>query len=266
MELLDTARHDELATYLHDKNNVALQLLVCSSSRAYLDALCRRVLHLDLLSKKAMEFYRRQSALGESGKPPNMPIRQAYQELQQVTSSCLVSVKLFEELMNQLGAGIMQTYDKILPPMIKKQANPPQGKAEDEAVKAARASLETMMLLTAAPHPSLLPILKKFFNQLLPGFRTTMDPAKLFFKRFEILDVNENVAIVEGVRTSQLSLLTRVKLKMEGTEQWRRCTRCTSVMEELIPGSPPGLTFMNSQQRRCPCSGTWVVLPPGKVV
>lgn len=268
MELLVPPRASELAAYLHGKNNVSLQLLLCSISRSFLVALCRRVSHLDTLSKKAIDFYRRHSASvdpNSPAKPHNPNVRQSYQKLQQVSSSGLVKIGEFEKLVNTLGSGIMQTYDKALPDMVKRQANPPQGKKEDEAVKAARAHMETMMLLAAAPPPPLLIVLKKFFTMDVPTFRKTLDPAKLFFGSFDVLDIKEDKRNVDKVRMSHLDTFTKAKLRMNQNEQWRRCTRCASVMEELVPKSP-GLTFLMNHQRRCPCSGTWAVLPVGKLV
>lgn len=268
MERLVPARAGELAALLHGKNDVSLQILLCSSSRSFLTALCRRVAHLDALSKKAIEFYRRHSASADpnaSNKSPNLHLRQSYQNLQQVSSSGLVSVTEFEKLVNTLGVGIMQTYDKALPDIVKRGTNPPQGRQEDEAVKSARAHMETMMLLAAAPPPPLLLILKKFFTVDVPAFRRSVDPAKLFFATFDILDIRKDRRDVDGVKVAHLDTFTKTKLKMSPTQQWRRCTRCASVMEEFVPRSP-GLTFMLTQQRRCPCSGTWAVLPHGKLV
>lgn len=268
MERLVPNRAGELAALLHSKNDVSLQILLCSSSRSFLTALCRRVAHLDALSKKAIEFYRRHSAAADpnaANKSPNLHLRQSYQHLQQISSSGLVNTTEFEKLVNTLGVGIMQTYDKALPDIVKRGANPPQGKQEDEAVKAARAHMETMMLLTAAAPPPLLHILKKFFTVDVPAFRKSVDPAQLFFASFDILDIQDDKRQVDGVRMAHLDTFTKTKLRMAPTSQWRRCTRCASVMDEFTPRSA-GLTFMMTQQRRCPCSGTWAVLPTGKLV
>lgn len=267
MQRLTPQRASELASFLHAKNDVSLQLLLCSSSRSFLVALCRRVAHLDALSKKAIEFYRRHSASLDPnavGKAPNPHLRQSYQRLQQLSSLALVNIVEFEKLVNTLGSGIMQTYDKALPDIVKRQPNAPQGKQEDEAVKSARTHMESMMLLAAAPPPPLLLVIKRFFTVDVPAFRKTVDPAKLFFAVFDILDIREDRRSNDGVKAEHLDTFTKAKLKMGPTQQWRRCTRCASVMEELNPKSP-GLTFMVNQQRRCPCSGTWAVLAPGKL-
>uniref|UniRef100_A0A8H7N9I4 Mediator of RNA polymerase II transcription subunit 16 n=1 Tax=Bionectria ochroleuca TaxID=29856 RepID=A0A8H7N9I4_BIOOC len=265
IELLTPARTNELAIYLHTKNDVSLQLLLCSSSRSFLMALCRRIGHLALLSNKAMEFYRKQSAEANAAKAPNPYLRQAYQRLQQATSSGFVSVGEFEKLITALKMGIMHSYDNVLTAMVKRQPNPPQGKQEDEAVKVARSQCETRMLLAAAPHPSLIPVLKKFFTEDVPAFRKTTDPAQLFFENFDVLDVSDDKGDVDGVKWAHIDVLSKTKLHMSPTQQWRRCTRCTAVMEEL-PGRGPGFTFLFSQQRRCLCSGTWAVLPQGRLI
>ncbi|CAH0049842.1 unnamed protein product [Clonostachys solani] len=265
IELLTPARTNELAIYLHTKNDVSLQLLLCSSSRSFLMALCRRIGHLALLSNKAMEFYRKQSAEANAAKAPNPYLRQAYQRLQQATSSGFVSVGEFEKLITSLKMGIVQSYESVLTAMVKRQPNPPQGKQEDEAVKVARSQCETRMLLAAAPHPSLIPVLKKFFTEDVPAFRKTTDPAELFFGTFDVLDVSDDKGDIDGVKWAHIDVLSKTKLHLSPSQQWRRCTRCTAVMEEHV-GRGPGFTFLFSQQRRCLCSGTWAVLPQGKLV
>ena len=267
LQRLKPERASELAPYLEKRNDVALHLVLCSSSRCFLSALCRRVAHIEGVGNKAVDFYRRQSATTD----PNVPakqtsphLRQAYQNLQQASSSGIVKVSDFAELLNTLGAGINQAYDSFLPKMIKNQPNPPQGKDEDEAVKAARSKLEIQMLLATAPPVGFLPVLTKFFDAHLPAFRRATDPAKLFFENFSVLTVQEDQTEIKGIRTAQLDAFSKAKLKMGPGQQWRRCTRCTAVMEEMA-GKGAALTFMISQLRRCPCSGPWAVLPPGRL-
>jgi mediator of RNA polymerase II transcription subunit 16, fungi type len=265
IQCLAPTKSAELAAYMLERRDISLQLLTCSSSRSFLVALCRRVAHLEALGKRAMEFYRRQSASGEAnlqGKSANPQLRQAYQKLGKVTTAGNVSVTEFEKLVNTLGSGIMKAYEAVLPGIVKRQANPPQGKQEDEAIKAARAHLETSMLFASSPAVPFLPVIKKFFSDELPAFRRATDPAALFFTKFDVLTV-EDCHALGGVKDSQIDALSKTKLQMTPQSQWRRCTRCTSVMEEL-GGRGPGLTFMVTQQRRCPCSGCWSLMPKGK--
>ena len=41
---------------------------------------------------------------------------------------------------------------------------------------------------------------------------------------------------------------------------WRRCARCASVMEDIIPGKA-GFVFVLGQQRKCACAGNWCLVP-----
>lgn len=267
LQRLTPERANELAPYLEKRNDVALHLVLCSSSRCFLSALCRRVAHIEGMGNKAVDFYRRQSATTDpntQAKHSNPHLRQAYQNLQRASSSGSVKVNDFEKLINSLGASVNQAYDTFLPKMVKNVPNPPQGKEEDEAVKVARSKLEIQMLMATAPPVGFLPVLKKFFHGDLPAFRKVTDPAKLFFENFSVLNVQDDKTEIKGIRTSQLDAFSKAKLKMGPTQQWRRCTRCTTVMEEMA-GRGPGLTFMITQLRRCPCSGSWAVLPPGKL-
>lgn len=264
---LTPERANELGSYLEKRNDVALHLVLCSSSRCFLSALCRRVAHIEVMGNKTVDFYRRQSAATDpnaTAKPVNPHLREAYQNLQRASSSGIVKVNDFEKLVNTLGAAINHAYDASLPKMIRSKPNPPQGKEEDEAVKIWRSQLETQMLMATAPPVTFLPVLRKFFGADLHAFRRATDPAKLFFENFSVLNVQDDQTEIKGIKTSQLDAFSKAKLKMGPGHQWKRCTRCTAVMEE-IAGRGPGLTFMTAQLRKCPCSGAWAVLPPGRL-
>ena len=63
MKLLVPSRFGEMTRYLQERNDVSLHLLLCSSTRGFLSAVCRRLLHLDALSSRALEFYERRVAM-----------------------------------------------------------------------------------------------------------------------------------------------------------------------------------------------------------
>lgn len=267
VQRLTPERINELAPYLEKNNDVALHLLLCSSSRCFLSALCRRLVHTEAMAGKAVAFYRRQSAAMDPSMMANTSnprMRSAFQKLQQVSSSAIVRVAEFDKLVNTLGSAINQAYASFLPKMVKSKPNPPQGKEEDEAVKSARGLLETQMLVATGPPLGFLPIIRKFFGIDLPAFRKATDPARLFFGTFSVVNVQDDDGVVDGVRTTHLDAFSKSKVKMGPGKRWKRCTRCTSVMED-VGGRGPGLTFLMTQQRRCPCNGTLAVLPPGKL-
>ncbi|KHN99933.1 Mediator of RNA polymerase II transcription subunit 16 [Metarhizium album ARSEF 1941] len=260
----------ELNQYLHEKNDVSLHLLLSSSSRSFVSALCRRISILENISNKAIDFYKRQaSGDQQSGaKPPKPQLQQAYQRMQQVTSTSLIRVAELEKLLNILASDIRQTYASYLPRIVKNQPNPPQGKQLDIAIKNTQAQFEMVTLLSGSLGPSFLPVLIKLFGKELPAFRKLTDPAKLFFADFKLLGLEDdkNSLTARKAKGVHVDIFKRTELRDGGgRSRWRRCTRCTAVMEDVY-GSRPGFTFVLAQQRKCSCSGYWALLPKGKEV
>ncbi|KAM5355943.1 hypothetical protein ACJ41O_002589 [Fusarium nematophilum] len=267
-ELLVRERFSEIAPYLHDKNNVSLHFLLSSSSRGFLSAVCRRLGHLETLSTRAIDFYRRQSALadGSSGGKPAPQLQQAYMKMQQVTTAGLVKVGEFEKLLTTLGEEIRMAYSTFLPNLVKAQQSALQGKQIDLAVKTARVQFELAMLLSATPPPAFLQIMKKFFAQHLPAFRYATDPARLFFANYDLLEVQDDehsLAAKKAKGMVYVDVFKRMEIRPSPYRQWRRCTRCAAVMEDVF-GSRSGFTFVLGQQRKCSCNGHWTLLPKGK--
>ncbi|PON23873.1 hypothetical protein TGAM01_v207201 [Trichoderma gamsii] len=265
MARLEPKRIGELTPYLHKQNDISLHLLLSSSSRSFLLAICRRIAHLEQLSTKANEFYRRQPQMGvdQTGapRPLNPQLQQAYQKMQQITSSCLIKAGEFEKLLNILGGDVRQAYQSFLPTLVKNQTGAPQGKQIDMAVKAAQIQLELSMLLAASPPAPFLPVIKKLFTKDLPAFKALTDPAKLFFANYDLLGVQDDKSQLP--QDVYIDLFRKAEIKL-GAQQWRRCTRCASVMEDVF-GTRPGYTFVLGQQRRCACGGVWALLPKGKL-
>ncbi|KAL7945985.1 mediator complex, subunit Med16 [Trichoderma barbatum] len=266
---LEPKRFSELTPYLQKRNDVSLHLLLSSSSRSFLICVCRRIAHLESLSERAIEFYRGQSAaVDQTGVPKstNTQLHQAYQKMQHITASSLVKVADFEKLLNILGADVRQAYQAFLPNMIKNQSTAPQGKQIDLAVKAAQVQLELNMLLAAPPPAPFLPVVKKLFSKDLPAFRRLCDPSKLFFANYDLLGVSDDEVNLgrKGLPLIHVDLFKRAEMKL-GSHQWRRCARCSSVMEDVY-GTRPGFSFILGQQRKCACGGPWVLLPKGKLI
>ncbi|KAI5466333.1 mediator complex, subunit Med16 [Mariannaea sp. PMI_226] len=262
MELLVPQRFNEIAPYLHQKNNISLHFLLSSSSRGFLSAICRRLGHLEALSTRAIEFYRRQSADPSASGKLAPRLQQAYQRMQHVTTSGLVKVAEFEKLLAVLGGDIRQAYQTFLPALVKAQQNAPQGKQIDMAVKTARIQFELALLLSASPPPAFLQVMVKFFNKDLKAFRNLTDPAQLFFADYDLLEVQDDkrsLAAKKAKGMMYVDVFNRMELKTSTGRQWRRCCRCAAVMEDVF-GSRPGFTFVLGQQRKCSCSGHWSLL------
>lgn len=278
MSRLTAERSAEVSGYLEKRGDVALHLMLCSSSRCFLTALCRRLTHMDSLANKAMLFYRRHSATaaGNGSHSAQPEMQRAFHRVQQVSASALVRVTEFEKLVGLLGAGLSKAYGAYIVKMVRGQPGAPaqDSKEEEDAVKASRARLEMQMLVATGPPPGLWPVLHRFFTADLVAFRKATEPARLFFEPLSVMtaqdggywgqDGQQHVETVDGMRTTQIDVFTKNKIRMGPGRQWKRCTRCTSVMEEM-QGKGAGLTFLLAQQRRCPCNGTLAVLPTGKL-
>jgi mediator of RNA polymerase II transcription subunit 16, fungi type len=266
MELLVPSRYPEMTPYLRERNEVALHLMLASSSRSFLLVACRRVAHLELLSARAIDFYRKNSAGSEtptSSRGPTPQLQRAYQKMQQVIAAGLIRANDFEKLLSTVGSDIKQAYQDSLPNLVKQQVNAPQGKQLDMAVKSAQASMEMGMLLGQSPPPPFLPVIQKFFREL-PAFRKMTDPAKLFFADYDLLQIHQPNDAPRAPGRQHVDMFRRVFLRPDTGKQWRRCSRCAAVMEDLV-GTRPGFIFVLNQQRKCSCSGNWAIMPKGKI-
>lgn len=302
-------RFHELSGYLQSKNEVSLHLLLCSSTRGYLSACCRRLLHLDQLSIRAIQFYdvkaraQDQADGGSATSRVTPALSVAYRKLHRYTSSSLVKVTEFERLVAQLGSDIRAAYQGSLgalagnahgaKPQPQQQAN---SAVANDPVRKAQAQIELDMLLAATPPVPFREVLLKFFNQSLRGFRTTTDPAKLFFADYSVLEADDDPQslALRRAKGAHVDVFKRVPLTSRGrrsaahhgpdpggngfhlaheadgwaeekVHQWRRCVRCAAVMEDAI-AQRPGFTFVLAQQRKCPCGGNWGLLPRGGLV
>ena len=265
MARLTPERFKEVNAYLNDKNDVSLRLLLSSSTRGCLSAVCRRINVLDQLSGKAIVYYRRQLSTTEPGKTQGRLLYQAYQRMQQVSSSSLIKVVEIDKLLTQLATDIRDAYSTSLPSLVKRATNPPQGKDIDNAIKAARIHSELVLLVSTNPPPAFLPIVKKLFTVDLVAFRKTTEPSKLFFADYSLLELedDEKSLAARKAKHSQVDSFRRSMIKMTPTKQWRRCVRCAAVMED-VSGTRPGFTIILRNQHRCLCGGSWAMPMRGK--
>jgi mediator of RNA polymerase II transcription subunit 16 len=203
----------DLTKYLQARNNVALHLLLCSSTRGFLQAACRRLIHLDSLSSRAMTFYETKVAVHNAADlagaanrtPPALYV--AYQKMQRFTSSSLVKVSDIDKLLTALSQEIRQAYQTSLPGLSaqarqqqqQQAANKPDPSAQqqpnaanDPAVKRAQMHCELSIFLGTSPPPSFQPVLLSFFNKHVRSYRAHTDPARLFFADYSLLEVEDD--------------------------------------------------------------------------
>lgn len=297
MELLTTSRFSEMTTYLKSKNDVSLHLLLCSSTRGFLSATCRRMNHLQTLSNKAIQFWEKtapHNATDPSTTNRGMtPVQQAYLKMQRHTTTTLIKVEEIDKLLSTLSGDIRQTYQASLANLAQKQQQQQPGKPNqpppDAAIKKAQAHCELMMLLSENPPPSFLPLVKKLFETDLRNLMASTKRSDLFFTDFELLDVDDEPKRLAARKAERKYVDTFKRVELiapkppkavngggsvqthdpqpngdESGPSWRRCVRCCAVMEDVV-AAKPGFTFVLSQQRKCSCGGNWGYLSRGSL-
>lgn len=284
--LLQPSRFTEISGFVKKRSDPSLQLVLCSSTRGYVSALCRRLQHLEALSQKAIEFYERKTAMQNAGDPSQQPknphilLQNAYKRMQHITQLSLVKISEFDRLLSTLGADVRTAYHTAFSGLASQQQQQQQQKNEgggggqagqkqiDPQVKSAQVRAEMILLLDAQPTPPFLPVLKKFFGSDLRAFRAQTDPAKLYFADYGLLEVSDEPRVLARRKAARtyVDVFKRTEIVPPGLGvagqqlAWRRCVRCAAVMEDVLPGSRPGFTFVLSQQRRCACGGFWALL------
>ncbi len=204
--LRDGKRFPELAKYIQSKNNVSLQLLLCSSTRGFLLAACRRLIQVEGISNRAAHYYetraQQQQQQQQQGGAAAAKLYQAYQRMARAISTSLVKVPDFDRLLSDLGSDIQAAYQKTLSGLNAAKMKPQhpalteqqQQQLNEQFVKKAQGHCELDMLLGRNPPPSFREVLLKFFTVTLPAFRNQTDPAKLYFADYDILEMEDNPA------------------------------------------------------------------------
>ncbi|RYP28860.1 hypothetical protein DL767_007018 [Monosporascus sp. MG133] len=183
----------------------------------------------------------------------------------------------------------------------------PSQQQQNDATARARQHCELQMLLGQAPPSTFQPLVAKFLYQDLAAFRDgpnggggsayssspppgnntaadansnnnnnnsgggmMIDPARLFFADYDILEVDDSPRALERrhARGVRVDLFRRTEIFRSSDRGggpgpgWRRCVRCASVMEDVgTAANKPHLNFVLSQQRNCCCGGRLALLP-----
>ncbi len=235
--LTNQAQFSQLTTYLHEKNEIALHLVLCSSVRSLLGGVCRRITVLNNLSHRAISHYENNpnAPAGGKGSSYGSPLHIAYQKVYRHTSSALISPEAFQTLLGSLNREVREVYSKSFAKMAEQASkaqqqqsggggatNQQQRSMADDAVARARQHCELQMLLGQAPPSTFQSLIAKFLYQDLTVFRdgpnggggggssnvnngggggNAIDPATLFFADYDILEVDDNPRALERRRT-----------------------------------------------------------------
>lgn len=273
--LADPKRFCELAAYMRTRGNVALHLLLCSSTRGFLSAVCRRLAILEDMCHKAVKYFEQRNATTTTNadrRPPDL--YHAYVKMMRAISSGLVKFQDFNKLLTALGEGVRATYRETLGAVVAQQGQTQQ--QQEQFVKKAQAHAELDMLLGGNPPSSFRDMLDRFFAVHVGAFGEGCDRAKLYFADYDILEIVDAPPAAEGGKAPvvvHVDVFKRTPVKPavvpkkgaagggdQAPVQWRRCVRCASVMEDII-GRGPGFVFVLAQQRKCSCMGNWGLEP-----
>jgi mediator of RNA polymerase II transcription subunit 16, fungi type len=305
---------DNFQTRLRDSSNVALHLLLSSAPRSFLTAICRRVSHLDYVSRKAKST----TAQSQAGAPISIPppltsstLRAAYESIATITSDSVIHFRAFETFLTSISASVKDAYttaglaSSTLQTQLQQQPHTKGGITRNAA--------EQTMLFGGPLPAALVPAMRHIFTTLLPTLRSGIDPAKLFFSDFSLLALDpitpssthspsptapeQTLASLlgpeeqkGGKRAADLQRVAHtidifqrvpvtlgqgpvdgpvnengVREKARDAKRWRRCARCTAVMEDYLT-QRPGVQFMVIQQRKCSCAGNWNLLTGKQIV
>lgn len=302
MEILqDNRSFTEMTNYLKSKNDVCFNLLLCSSTRCFLSAICRRLAHLQAIGNKAMQYWdsRSTSNATEPLNEPQRELHKAYLRLQRRASTTLIKVDEFDKLLTSLSADVRQTYQTTLASLQQKaaaQQHHLQGQNKpnpaEAAVKKAQAHCELAILLGEQPPPSFQPPIRKFFETDLPNIMVSTKRSELFFADFPLLEVEDDLRRLAAMKAEgrHVDVFRRVELlgnppkaiatnghakkgadsldAMDGgsppiATDPAAWRRCVRccAVMEDVSATRPGFNFVLAQQRKCSCGGSWAFLP-----
>lgn len=312
LDLTDPSKFSlpDLLEHLNSTNTVALHLLLSSPTRGLLTALCRRLSHLEYNARRAIY----QSTPGftppapldqgngiNKGQPQistvSPELRAAYMQILTLTQTTIIRVKTFETFLSSLTSLIKTAYSSHTPPL-----------SGSPTAEKARNAVEIKMLFCGTIPEAFKSVIVEIFSGidrhgsyggsdrdtasmgLLAAVREEIEPAKLFFANFDMLEVDEEP---DSIRRRQRNGMTMDSFrkgwlknpsKRAGTApaqldgaggltpatgregaRWRRCARCAAAMEDVI-SERQALHWLVMQQRRCFCGGHWNTLAPGKTV
>ncbi|CZT50349.1 uncharacterized protein RSE6_11318 [Rhynchosporium secalis] len=261
----------DLLAYLHSTNTVSLHLLLSSPSRGFLTAILRRLQHLDYIARKAITH----TSSTPNAQNPQTPtslspaLKAAYLQIATLTTSSILKIKTIETLLSSLTSSIKLAYSSASPPL----SGSPQAEK-------ARNGLEIKMHCGSSFPDAFKSVIVELFKPggLLEGVKEEIEPSKLFFADFEGLEVDDSPAEL-NVRKGKgrtMDCFRKVWLSnpppgsaggeggSKSAARWRRCARCTAVMED-VTSHRQALQWLVMQQRKCFCSGYWYVLPVGEM-
>ncbi|RKF72818.1 Mediator of RNA polymerase II transcription subunit 16 [Golovinomyces cichoracearum] len=279
---VDNLSLSDLLAHLHSTNNIALHLLLASTTRGFLTATNRRLQHLDLIAKKTILI---STSAVTSSTALSPSLRTAYRQIANLLSNSIIRLETVDKLLTCISQNVKNAYANYTPSL--NGAGP---------AEKARNILESKLLFGGPFPDAFKPVIVEIFKKggLLEILREEIDEGRLFFDDFSMLEIDEEEANLKKMKQMNMTMDCFKKLwlkkpcaKIAGNDtscavndkfedlgtrvsekqqelKWRRCTRCASVSEDAVI-QRQSLQWLVMQQRRCFCSGYWCTISPGEV-
>jgi mediator of RNA polymerase II transcription subunit 16 len=280
----------DLLTHLKQANNISLHLLLSSPTRGFLTAICRRLAHIDYIARKAITMTpQAQNGLSNQPQPVqnlSPALKAAYLQIAILTDSTILRIKTFETLLSSLSSHIKTAYASHTPSL-----------SGSQQAEKTRNAIEIKMMLGGSIPDAFRSVIAELFRPegLLDSVREEIDPSKLFFADFSLLEVDEDPVSVGKRKRAGMTMDCFRKSWLPNPNKkdrlppgmpilpenamvpgglagggrqgarWKRCARCTAVMEDVLT-QKPALQWLVMQQRRCFCGGYWDTLGPGETM
>jgi mediator of RNA polymerase II transcription subunit 16 len=186
----------ELLAHLHSTNTISLHLLLSSPTRGFLTAICRRLQHLDYIARKAIVYpgvnntpnpqHANQNSQHQAT-APSPALRAAYMQIATLTSNTILRIKTMETLLASLASLIKNAYASNNPPL-----------SGSQPAEKARNALEIKMLFGGSFPDAFKSVIIELFKKegLLDAVKEEIEPARLFFADFTMLEVDEDTVSV----------------------------------------------------------------------
>jgi mediator of RNA polymerase II transcription subunit 16, fungi type len=204
----------DLVAHLHSTNTVSLHLLLSSPTRGFLNAICRRLAHLDYIARKTIVHAIPGHPSNPATNPSNAPhgagantarptpsispeLRAAYMKIATLTSAATLRTATFETLLSSVASHIKNAYSTHSPPL-----------SGSSAAEKARNTMEIKMLFGGAIPDTFKSVIVELFREegLLDAVRDEIEPARLFFADFAMLEVDDDVRSVRERRRRGMTM------------------------------------------------------------
>ena len=224
---------ERILAYVHERNSVALHVLLSSSSRALLSMLG------NLIRNFAMRIVKTQEKVRHSSRTNDIRDGIELQQMEAMMSSELpFEIRLFEQLVAETDGNIRATYQAS-------QSSPPQ-----------RAFYEQGMLIDADIPEALSPVLQRLFGEIVPRLESQIDGVGIYLVDTAWLGLGEDEEAIKRAGRQQYDVLR--KCAIPPNAKVRQCRRCGSVIENLVDGNMAA--WVQHAHKTCICLSHWIVV------